>query len=230
MRNLFRLGLIMLLAVIGGVASASIASAGGPTSLLITSPQNQRTSSAYIGDARYERLAEYVGMTTAAGVNQSTTGGSPPAGIDTQTGSEIRLTWLIHDMMVWRVDRIHLAGDVIWIQTMQDWDREGGEIGDGIWHRATEPEKLRAALSETGVLRKPAAGSADDPTAPAPSSEPTPSTDPAEQAAVAAGGPPPSGLIGAGFSVLGLAVGIGATLLTLRVRHAERRDRVVLTG
>lgn len=226
MRNLFRLGLILLLAVLGGAATASTAAAGGPTSLLITSPQNQRTSSAYTGDARYERLAGYVGINTGAGVEQPTAGEPPPAGIDSDFGSEVRLTWLIHDMSVWRVDRIYLVADAVWINTVQDYDDTDA---DGVWHRAAAPEKLRAALSETGVLRKPAAGSATAPPAPAPS-EPIPATEPAEQAAVTAGGPPSTGLIGAGFGVLGLVLGIGATLLTLRLRRGARPDRVVLTG
>ena len=208
MRNLFRLGLIMLLAVVGGAATASTAAAGGPTSLLITSPSNQRTSSAYTGDARYERLAAAVGVNTGAGVEQPTSGESPPAGIDSGFGSEIRLTWLIHDMSVWRVDRVYFVGDGVWINTTQDYF-DTDEPDDGIWHRAAEPAP---------------------PSEPAQSAERTSSTAPAEQAAVTAGGPPPTGLIGAGFGVLGLGLGIGATLLALRLRRGARPDRVVLTG
>lgn len=228
MRNLFRLGLILLLAVIGGAATASTATAGGPTSLLITSPQNQRTSSAYTGDVRYERLAGHVGINTGAGVEQPTAGDSPPAGIDSGFGSEVRLTWLIHDMSVWRVDRVYFVGDAVWINTVQNYfDTDAAD--DGVWHRAAAPERLRAALSETGVLRKPAAGSTTAPPEPVPA-DPIPATEPAEQAVVTAGGPPPTGLIGAGFGVLGLVLGIGATLLALRLRRGTRPDRVVLTG
>ncbi len=235
MRNLSRLGLIILLALGAMLASASIAAAGGPTSLLITSPQNQRTSSAYVGDARYQRLAGYVGLNTAAGVNQSTSGESPPAGIDSNFGAETRLTWLIHDMSVWRVDRLYFTGDVVWINTttMTDWGSD--DAGEGVWHRTAEPAKLRAAVAETGVLRKPTSAppeSESPPSDPPAVPDPTPSaSEPADAAATATtGGPPAGGLIGLGSGLLGLAAGIGATLLVLRLRTRQQPDRIVLTG
>jgi hypothetical protein len=219
MRNLLRLGLIILLAAIGGAAAAPVALAGGPTSVLIASPANQRTSSAYTGDARYQRLATAVGIDTGAGIEQPTSGESPPVGID-QSGAAVRLTWLIHDMAVWRVDRIHLSDDTIWIHTTQHGDQESGDEDAGVWHRAADPAALRAAITETGVLRRPAA-SAD------PSSEPTPSTAPAttsaEQSAVP-GGAPPAGLIGAAGAALGIVLGVAATLLTQRVRRHPDTD------
>lgn len=222
MRNLLRLGLIMLLATLGGATFAPVALAGGPTSVLITSPANQRTSSAYTGDARYQRLASAVGIDTGAGIEQPTSGESPPGEIDSNMGADVRLTWLIHDMAVWRVDRIHLSDDVIWIHTAQPLGDQTGEPGPGIWHRATDPAALRAALAETGVLRKPA--TADPP------SESAPATTPADQAAVPGGAEPPVGLIGLACAALGLALGVAATLLTLRLRrHPTHPDRILLT-
>ncbi|WP_152361536.1 hypothetical protein [Microlunatus speluncae] len=231
MRILSRLGLIILLALGGVLATASVAAAGGPTSLLISNPQNQRTAAAYVGDARYERLGRLVGMNTAAGINQSVPGESPPVGLESDFGAETRLTWLIHDMAVWRVDRIYLTGNAVWINTMTTTDWGSGELGDGLWHRAADPKQVRAALTETGVL-KPAAAERPDSDQPGSVAEPEPSaSEPVGTAAAAStGGPPLAGLIGFGSGLLGLAAGIAGTLLTLRGRSRSRPDRVVLTG
>ncbi|WP_179750540.1 hypothetical protein [Microlunatus parietis] len=213
-----RIGAILVGVVAAGWLAASPAVAGGPTSLLIVNPANERTSSAYTGDARYERLARYVGIHTGAGVEQPTGGESPPGGIDNGFGSEIRLTWLIHDMSVWRVDRIHLGKEEVWIHTTQTWDDTPNA---GVWHRAAEPNKLHAALAETGVLRPASPVPADT----EPEATPAPPTDAA--AATASG--PPTPLTGALFGVLGLAIGVGGTLLFRQARRPNP-ERIVLKG
>ena len=216
MNGLIRVGLILMGVLAAGLLAASPAAAGGPTSLLIVNPANARTSSAYTGDARYERLAGLVGIDTGAGVEQPAAGESPPGGLETGFGNEIRLTWLIHDMSVWRVDRIYLTEDAAWINTSQGWE---GEPKREAWHRAAEPEKLRAALAETGVLR---------PASPRPT--PEESTSPPAAGAVAAStGGPPAPLTGALFGLLGLGIGVAGTLL-LRQFRRPRPERIVLNG
>lgn len=221
-----RVGSILMGVVVAGLLAASQAAAGGPTSLLIVNPASERTSSAHAGDARYERLARHVGIDTGAGVEQPTGGGTPPGGIDQGFGSELRLTWLVHDMSVWRVDRIHLGKDEVWINTTRAW---GDDPHQEFWHRAAEPEKLRAALDETGVLR---------PASPRPTiAEPTPADSASGPVAgsVIVGTGPAAPLTGLGLGLLGLACGIGGTLLVRQVRQVRpvrrpRSERIVLKG
>ncbi|MFC7624800.1 hypothetical protein [Microlunatus sp. GCM10028923] len=218
MSALIRVGMIILGVLAAGLLAATPAAAGGPTSVLIVNPAHERTSSAYTGDARYERLAGYVGIDTGAGVEQPSGGESPPDGIENDFGSEIRLTWLIHDMSVWRVDQIYLGPEEVWIHTTQTWDDSPNA---GVWHRATQPNKLQAALAETGVLL---------PASPGPTySEPDAAPPPATAAAAATAGGPPLPLTGTLFGLLGVAVGIAGTLVFRQARR-PRPERIVLKG
>lgn len=216
MGALIRIAAILVGVLAAALLAASPAAAGGPTSLLIVNPANARTSSAYTGDARYERLAGYVGIDTGAGVEQPPGGESPPGGLENSFGHEIRLTWLIHDMAVWRVDRIYLTEDAVWINTSQGWE---GEPKRESWHRAAQPDQLRTALAETGVLR---------PASPRPTpAEPEPSAP--VGAAAATPGSPPGPVTGALFGLLGLGAGVAGTLLFLQARR-PRPERIVLRG
>jgi hypothetical protein len=94
--------LIGLLAAVSGFAAAQSALAGGPTSVLLANPQTGRVAALYHTDTAYDRLAGAVDAFAA--VTEATT--KPGAVTDDFTG-EIRLTWLIHDMSIWRIDRIH---------------------------------------------------------------------------------------------------------------------------
>ena len=75
-----------------------------------------------------------------------------PASVSENANDAYRLTWLIHDMSIWRIDRIYAtADDGLWLQTVAD---EGG--GDpfarpGRWHRVANPEALTAVLTSTGL-------------------------------------------------------------------------------
>ena len=52
----------------------------------------------------------------------------------------MRLTWLIHDMQIWRIDRIHLtSADGMWIETVVDRAGEGRMLErPAHWHRAAD--------------------------------------------------------------------------------------------
>lgn len=222
MRHLLRLGVIALLAVLVGAGAAMPAAAGGPTSVFVAYPRTERTASAYHSDELYERLAAAVGINTSAGIDQQVPAERGP-GHD-GFGSEVRVTWLIHDMRVWRVDRIFFAGDDVWIQTRETMT---GDDEAAVWHKAKDPAKVRAVLADTGVLR-------DNPRANGSQARPSeqPASKPAEQAAASSGvgGPPAAGLIGLGSAVLGIGLGIGGTLLVLRTRGRQNPERIVLTG
>jgi len=69
---------------------------------------------------------------------------------------------LIHDVSIWRIDRIFLAADgpLIVTQTSDDMgvvSADGmypGETGNGsaLWHRPSDPTELQAVLTALGLL------------------------------------------------------------------------------
>ena len=115
--------------------------AGGPTSVLMVSPRLEQARAAYYSDPVYSKLAAAIG-------EDQTGPNAAPAGL--ATGSEdVRLIWLIHDVQIWRIDRIHRTrADGMWIETVV-------EVGDGRvfdaparWHRPADEAALTAALSQ----------------------------------------------------------------------------------
>ena len=128
------------------VAAAGPAAAGGPTSVLMSSPALGRTSSLYTADAGYQALADYV---DAFGTDSSGSGGPDAHAV----GNEITLTWLIHDVSVWRVDRIYVdAAGGPWIATQQvlggDTDIWSAPVQ---WHRSAQAKALVALLAAHGL-------------------------------------------------------------------------------
>jgi hypothetical protein len=210
--------LIGLLAAVSWFAAAQSASAGGPTSVLLANPQTGRVAALYHTDTAYDRLAGAVGALAA--VTGSTT--KPGAVTDDFTG-EIRLTWLIHDMSIWRIDRVHATTeDGMWVQTVVRTD--GGDMFDqpGTWHRPADPKALTAALQDAGLLTP----GVDDSSSIASSAESghAAGTDPSMPTAAS----PNRGLITA-VAVVGLLVGAaGATLL--RRSAAGPKDQSVSSG
>jgi hypothetical protein len=213
--------LIAVLAAVSWFGAVQIASAGGPTSVLMASPRNGRVAALYYTDAGYERL---VAAVQAYGANTGST--TRPGSVTNDFSNEIRLTWLIHDMSIWRIDRVHItAHDGIWIQTVVQTDEGNLLEQPGKWHRAVDGNALTAVLSKAGLLAQGAA--------PASNSEPlTPPTSTAESPAT----PAPSGSwLAAATGIGGLLVGAAGSIVMLR--RASRRtasetddDRVVLSG
>lgn len=63
------------------------------------------------------------------------------------------MTWLIHDVQVWRVDRVYLGAEgEPWIST-QTVTNESGVIWDNpiVWHTTTRGKELAALLDRLGV-------------------------------------------------------------------------------
>jgi len=212
--------LIALLAAVGWFAAAQSASAGGPTSVLLANPQTGRVAALYHTDKAYDRLAGAVG----ASESQTGSANKPGAVTDDFTG-EIRLTWLIHDMSIWRIDRVHATNeDGMWVQTAVRTD--GGDVFDqpGTWHRPVDPKALAAALRDAGLLTT--AGNDDD------SSSIGSRAESGDAAATVAPTPtaesPNVGLIAA-VAVVGLLVGAaGATLWQRSL--AGRKEHSGLSG
>jgi hypothetical protein len=130
---------VALLAV--AALGAAPAQAGGPTSVLLSSPPN--LVAVGYDDQRYadlQRLTEITGSRTA------------PDDGSHESGRFVRATWLIHDMSVWRVDIIYPdAPGGPWIATRASMD--GSSLPETpTWHQATDPATLVKLLGSMKLL------------------------------------------------------------------------------
>ena len=92
--------------------TAAPAAAGGPTSALLSIPGAGSTASLYYTDPEYDELANLVGVSEPSGTFETELSGGH------ESGPGITITWLIHDVQPWRVDRVYLGGkDGPWIST-----------------------------------------------------------------------------------------------------------------
>ena len=218
MTNLFRHSttiLAGLLLIMAGIWYATGAAwAGGPTSVIIVSPTMGQAAALHTDDPRYQQLVEAI---DAYGSPAGPT--TPPKDVPAECfGCEIRVTWLIHDMSVWRIDRVYLtADDGIWVGSVSN--SENGDIYDQTlhWRRPHDSKALLALLRTSGVLSESSVESA------APTTE--------EPVAASAGADPrtPLGLVAVGSGVVGVVVGlVGDRLVRLVRRRRSPADRVVL--
>ncbi|QIB43986.1 hypothetical protein [Streptomyces aureoverticillatus] len=132
------------------------AAAGGSTSVLLTSPESAETASLYNGREKYAELETLLGP-TAKGESEQ------PPGLSLGATRQINVTWLIHDVRPWRVDRVYpepsaAKGAAIWIHTATDT-----ETMSGYWHRSPNPSALRSLLKDLGLMGKPADGERSHP-------------------------------------------------------------------
>lgn len=125
------------------VWGASPAAAGGPTSVLLVSPPSGESAALTHTDKEYAELEKLLGP-PERGVKDM----PREAGV---TALLINVTWMVHDVSPWRVDRVFPAedGDVVWIHTEQ---RLTEEPTTGVWRRAARPGPLRALLKELGLM------------------------------------------------------------------------------
>lgn len=217
-RTAGRAALIALLALVSWFAAAQSVSAGGPTSVLLANPQTGQVAALYHTDKSYDRLAD------AVGAFESETGSTTKPGTVTDdfTG-EIRLTWLIHDMSIWRIDRVHATTeDGMWVQTVVSTD--GGDVFDqpGTWHRPVDPNALAATLQDAGLLTA-SAGEKDSSIG-----SRAESSSAAVNAALPRAESPNPGWMAA-VGAIGVLVGaVGAMLL--RRSSTDRKEHSVLSG
>ncbi|MFD9001368.1 hypothetical protein ACFV0T_10420 [Streptomyces sp. NPDC059582] len=125
---------------------ASSASAGGPTSVLVTSPGSGKATARYYSDKEYDKLAQLLGPSGTG------TRDKPPEA-DLSLASQINVTWLAHDISPWRLDRVFPVESgprAVWIHTAANVP----ENLNGYWHRADHPVELRALLEKMGVAGK----------------------------------------------------------------------------
>ncbi|HEX2401078.1 MAG TPA: hypothetical protein VHJ79_14010, partial [Mycobacterium sp.] len=96
-----------------------------------------RTHTLYINDAAYDRLAAAVGDTDGAS--------TPPSGVAQGVKDQVKLTWLTHDVTVWRRDGVVLTrNDGI-------WDRDRAQAARGRRHRPLAPRQRRPGPDRTAV-------------------------------------------------------------------------------
>lgn len=192
------------------------ASAGGPTSALLSVPGQGRTASLYYTDPQYDALSDLVGISGAAGkVDDS--GRTHDNG-----GPGVTITWLIHDVDPWRIDRVYPDGaGSAWIATQET--NGTGSIWDSpvVWHQPADGAALVSLLDELGVGRAAREATSFDGVAgqPAPPAEqPVTTTAPTTTEPAADGS---SGIAGAWWALGGLVVGALAVLAGTRLRRRE---------
>lgn len=125
------------------VWGAGPASAGGPTSVLLVSPESGETAALYNADKEYRALERLLGPLGTG------TRDKPPEA-DLTSSRLINVTWMVHDVDPWRVDRVHLMAKdtAVWIHT-------AGKLSDpanGTWHRTEHASDLRALLKRLSLL------------------------------------------------------------------------------
>ncbi|MGW4083703.1 hypothetical protein ACWEGS_11770 [Streptomyces sp. NPDC004822] len=126
--------------------AAPMASAGGPTSVLLAAPGNQRTAALYNSDREYAALERLLG-TPARGSREQ------PPDEELMAADQINVTWMVHDVMPWRIDRVHrmARGKDVWIFRTMDVERQTR----GSWYRAARPDELRALFDDLDLTGGP---------------------------------------------------------------------------
>lgn len=123
------------------VATVSPAAAGGPTSVLLVAPETGRTASLYTSDDDYQALARLVGAFDAS-PGETVEGASR-----SPSGRAVTITWLIHDVQVWRVDRVYpdAEGGPL-VATQQALDAGSTWEAPVAWHRPAAGTELAQLL------------------------------------------------------------------------------------
>lgn len=214
-----RASLIAAVLVVVSLAWWEPAAAGGPTSALLSVPGQGKTASLYYTDPEYDALADLVGVTSTTGAGEvDRSGGTHDSG-----GPGVTITWLIHDVDPWRVDRVYPAENgAPWIATQTVGEDGGIWNSPVVWHQPENGGRLMALLDDLGVGK--AASGADEFTGVAGASTPAPAeadSEPADVEPAAAGS---SGSTGTWWALGGVLVGVLATLCVSRLRRRERPD------
>lgn len=191
--------------------------AGGPTSALLVSPANQTAFAVYYADPEYNQLMTLLEPAPGASTAQPSAAGS----------NYVTVTWLIHDVSVWRIDRIFLpaAGEpqiVTQLLDGTDASADGmypGQSGGAAaaTHRSADPVALQDLLRTMGLLGPPAGpANADGVATGLTVAEPAAAADPADAPAMPAVAP-------WWWAIGGLLLGIGVAALGVRFVPAVRR-------
>ncbi|MFI6091613.1 hypothetical protein [Streptomyces sp. NPDC051218] len=152
-------GAVAALALV--VMGAPQAAAGGSTSVLVVSPESGQSTALYMSDEEYGDLERGLGVIGDMGKGRSE---EPPGLSMDDPTRQINVTWMLHDVQPWRVDRAYPVAPgkdgeegkegkedrgaaVVWIHTTTDV-----ESMTGTWHKAKDPTRLTALFKKLGVL------------------------------------------------------------------------------
>jgi hypothetical protein len=126
--------------------------------VLLSVPGEGRTASLYYTDAAYDELADLVGAFDGPRAVDS-------SGLSHESGNGVTVTWLIHDVTPWRVDRIYLQGvGAPWIASqVMEGDTESVWDRPVVWQQPADGRELTQLLNSLGVGR---AGTAAEPASP----------------------------------------------------------------
>jgi hypothetical protein len=122
---------------------AGHASAGGPTSVIIVNPANGAAGALYFTDSDYELLIAAL-EPYGASVEH------PPGPASGPGTAAINVSWLVHNVRIWRIDDIRLNGEHVWVQTMIRGEPEVPGYGD--WHLASNADAVVEVLERMGVI------------------------------------------------------------------------------
>lgn len=206
---------IALCATVFVVALVAPAYAGGPTSAILSVPGEGKTASIYYTEPAYEQLGALLGTTDGTAVS----GKVDTSGQGHESGPGVTVTWLIHDVDPWRIDRVYLSAQGgPWVAT-QVMTGEGGSIWDSpvVWHQPPSGKELSTLLDELGVGE--AARTARD--FDGVSGAPVPAvSEPAAPPAAAAS----SSVSGVWWALGGVLGGVLLTLAWMRLRTAREEE------
>ena len=215
----FRAALTVLTVLLMSLVVAGPASAGGPTSVLVVEPFTRTAASLYYPDADYQTLAGLVGANGESGV----AGRVDRSGANHELGSGITLTWLVHDVAVWRVDRIYAeAKGGPWIATQLVMN-DSGSVYDSpvVWHTATAGKALTTLLQRLGFGPDAKPAGADSGTGVAEGRVPA-SAAPERPAASQPADTGGQGTAGLAWGLAGLALGVALTVAAVRLLPTSR--------
>ncbi|MGW5055278.1 hypothetical protein [Actinokineospora sp. NPDC004072] len=126
---------LVFLVAIGLALGAGPAAAGGPTSVLLAAPSEARVAALYHTDADYTALQSLLDD-----------GAEIEGASDFDSGPYVTVTWLVHDVSVWRTDRILLAEGIV-ETTLIMGAPEGAEP---VRRALRQPERLTEVLGRLG--------------------------------------------------------------------------------
>ncbi|WP_207555707.1 hypothetical protein [Intrasporangium flavum] len=201
------------------VGAAPPASAGGPTSVLVVDYDGSRAGAALTGSAAYADLEKALSPY------------DPPSGDRTAPasfmGTNLRLTWMIHDVTPWRIDAVTVDRTDVWVETTMSVDGSTDLFSaPSVRHRATDAALLLRTLRSLGVLdgaRPVVPGSV---AAPAARSAAAASAAPSARGPVATAASGPPWPVTAGVAGLALVVGVVTGLVAgPRVRRPSPSGR-----
>ncbi len=201
------------------VLVAGPASAGGPTSVLMVQPETRAAASLYYTDADYGALASLVGASDPSGL----VGEVDKSGQTLDQASSVTLTWLLHDVAVWRVDRVYLeAAGGPWISTQLVMNDSNNVYDSPVtWHTAADGPALTALLGRMGFGGDSKASGAGAGAASVPDYRAvTPAPEPAPETSQPASPTPTWG--GWAWGLAGLALGLALALAAPRAVSRAR--------